>query len=153
MSKSGTLFEEVHMAIRLVVVSASLLLASCGSSPMEPLADLVVATDRSAYVLGEPVVVEIRNTTEMDAFFAHCDHRFFHRIQQRIEGTWTDRGSWGPTCPAIYLSGVEVLIPGTAKRMTTAIHERGTYRLVFETASQSTAIGAVNVESNVFEVQ
>lgn len=141
------------MPTRLLVVLASLLLASCSSSPVEPLEELVVATDHSTYVLGEPIVVEIRNTTQADAFFTHCDHRFFHLIQQRIEGTWADRGGWGPACPAIYLSGVEVLIPGTAKQMTTAVDERGTYRIVFETASQSTAIGAVHVESNVFEVQ
>jgi hypothetical protein len=140
------------MAMRRVLVFVSLLLLSCASSPMEPLESLAITTDRTNYALGEQINVEIRNDTAVDAFFDHCRHRFSHVIQQRIEGQWLDRGGWGPVCPAIYISGVEMLIPGSAKLMTVASGQRGTYRIVFETGSQSRAIGAVTVASNVFQI-
>lgn len=140
------------MGIRSAFVLFSMLLVSCSSSPTEALEGLDVATDRSTYPLGEAIEVEIRNDTEADAFFAHCAHRFHHVIQKRSGGGWSDHGGWGPWCPAIYASGVEVLIPGAAKRMSTSINERGTYRMVLETGPRSAAIGAVTVTSNVFEV-
>jgi hypothetical protein len=141
------------MITRVLLVIVSLLLLSCASSPTDPLESLSITTDRTSYALGAQINLEIRNDTESDAFFQHCDHRLFHVIQQRVEGNWIDRGGWGPFCPTIYISGVEVLIPGSVRLMTIASEQPGTYRIVFETASRSRAIGAVTVASNVFQIE
>jgi hypothetical protein len=141
------------MAMRVLLVTVSLLLLSCASSPTDPLESLSITTDRTSYALGDQINLEIRNNTESDAFFEHCGHRLFHVIQRQVDGNWLDRGGWGPGCPTIYISGVEVLIPGTARLMTIASDQRGTFRIVFETASRSKAIGAVTVASNVFQIE
>ncbi len=140
------------MAMRVLLVFVSLLLLSCASSPTEPLASLAITTDHTRYALGEQITVEIHNDTEIDAFFGHCDHRFPHVIQQRVEGQWVDRESRGTLCPVIYPIGNEVLLAGYTKMMTTVVNQRGTYRIVFTTGSQSRLIGTVTVASNAFEV-
>ncbi len=140
------------MAMRVVLVFVALLLVSCASSPTEPLASLAITTDHTSYALGQQITVEIRNDTAADAFFGHCDHRFPHVIQQRVEGQWVDHESRGWLCPAIYPNGIEVLLSGHAKLMAITVEHRGTYRIVFQTGSQSRLIGTVTVASNAFEV-
>lgn len=127
--------------------------ASCGGCPSEPLADLEVVADRSTYAVGSPIVISVQNTTQADAFFYHCNNRIGFVLQERSGAEWVNwTGVDGPVCPAIYISGILVLIPGSAYEKTIEIEEAGIYRAVFETGTKSTGIGSQVVYSNAFEV-
>ena len=127
---------------------------ACSDSPASPLGDLQVSTDRTAYGIGEHISVSVENITEANAFFYHCNHRFSLVLQQRSEGEWAESVHVnGPACPAIYASGVAVLLPATAHLDTFSIDRAGTYRVRFETGTNSNAVGSQLLYSNVFEVK
>lgn len=142
------------MSLRRLLLFLPLALAACEGSPSGPLADLRVFTDANSYTPASPILISVENPTDADAFFHHCGYRIGFVVQKRAASEWVDwRGIDGPVCPAIYMSGIKVLFPGSAYEKQIEIDEPGTYRAAFETATSSRAIGSQVVYSNSFEVE
>jgi hypothetical protein len=145
---------------RLELALAALPLALAACTPTGPLAGVDVRTDRSSYAPGAPLVVEITNHSDWDAWFVHCDHRP-HGLERR-GGAGDDWQVHIPTrgaCPSIYAAGYLPLASGQTLRFAPGLGAQpldlpaGEWRFVFETGTRSRTIGEERLYSNVFTVE
>jgi hypothetical protein len=136
-----------------LLLAAALTASSCGVLGTEPLRGVEITTDDPAYAVGESIEVRIRNHSNRDAWFHHCNHRISLIVESRRGAGWEDvRGVDGPPCQAIHESGTMVLRPGESYSGTFTMDTAGTFRLRLLSGPESTAVGYNIVYSSTFDV-
>jgi hypothetical protein len=127
-------------------------LAGCGLLSTDPIRGVEVRTDDAAYEVGAAISVQIRNFSERDAYFHHCDHRVVLVIEGRAGSGWNEVLRLGEPCQAIYESGVTRLRPGESHTLTVTLEAEGTFRVRVLTGPTDGSIGYNVVYSPAFTV-
>lgn len=127
-------------------------LAGCGLLGTDPIRGVEIGTDDVAYDVGEAISVQIRNFSERDAYFHHCDHRVVLVIEGRAGSGWNEVLRLGDPCQAIYESGAILLRPGQSHTGTVTLEAEGTFRIRVLTGPTDGSIGYNVVYSPAFTV-
>ena len=137
----------------LVIVVSLALVSGCKQNMTEPLQSLIVDTDKSSYAPNETVAISLHNGSTLTAYFGHCDYRIGFCIEQKVNGSWSEKGSIALVCLAIYPVGVKAITPGTIITDWITIADSGIYRLKYPFGWRQSEMSAHSLLSNEFSVR